>query len=304
MPQKHAELIPLGFVELSNGKKAIYPMNDIFLNFTFQNPAHWEALRLAINILIHDFNKQNPDIEVKPITGKIEVRTQFKHLLDTDGKKTKDQDIRLTEDNIAATYLEFQNRAWSDIPLEIRSVQYFGLGISNNKGHLANQIWLLAADVESVLQGNTYARYVLKDQITGRPHPNESGIKYISLPKLSKQDSPAGELALFLLGKEATPKDKDVKKITEAFNTSFDTFKADKEAVQMLSFLDREKAYERAEGRAEGRTEGRAEGRTEGRAEVMARLAELIEAGTSPQEAMRIIMSEDYTLTEDANSAV
>jgi len=43
---------PLGYLELPSGPKAIFPMNDIFLNYTFENPIHWEALRLIVNIII------------------------------------------------------------------------------------------------------------------------------------------------------------------------------------------------------------------------------------------------------------
>ena len=39
---------PLGYVVLANGTKEIYPMNDIFLNYTCEEAANWEALRLTI----------------------------------------------------------------------------------------------------------------------------------------------------------------------------------------------------------------------------------------------------------------
>ena len=84
---------PLGYIELANGSKAIFPMNDIFLNFTFENTTHWEALRLAVNLLIEAYKKQKPDSKVKPIEGNIKVRTQFQHLLDIQNT-TRDQDIK------------------------------------------------------------------------------------------------------------------------------------------------------------------------------------------------------------------
>jgi len=123
---------PLGYVELEYGSKAIYPMNDIFLNYTFEYAEYWEPLRLAINLLIDAYKLQNPSTAVKPINGKIIVRTQFKHLLDTDGKTTRDQDIKITEDKGESTYIEFQNRANTQPPIETRSVEYFGLGIGYN----------------------------------------------------------------------------------------------------------------------------------------------------------------------------
>ena len=265
---------PLGYVELANGSKAIYPMNDIFLNFTFEVEEHWEALRLAVNLLIEAYKQQNPDTKAKLIKGSIRVRTQFQHLLDIQNT-TRDQDIKLTEDETEATYIEFQNRARSDIPIEIRSVEYFGLGIGHSRGKIANQIWVLAEDVVLVLHGKTFTRYILKDEITSNEHPSGSGIMYISLTKLSEEGGPAGELALFLLGKLKNPENETVKKIAKAFSSSFEAFKRDKEAVNVLSARER------------GRNEGLYEGRLEGRLEGAAKLLELIKSGVDPDEALR-----------------
>ena len=66
---------------------------------------------------------------------------------------------------------------------------------------------------------------------TNEPHPGDSGILYVSLPKLAEEKSPAGELAAFLLGKIKTPKNEKVKEISSKFNMGFDAFKMDKEAV-------------------------------------------------------------------------
>ena len=183
---------------------------------------------------------------------------------------TREQDIKIAEDEAEATYIEFQNRARTEIPIEIRSVEYFGLGIGHNKGKLANQIWLLAEDVESVLHGKTFTRYILKDEITEKEHPTTSGIMYVSLEKLSKEESPAGELASFLLGKTSNPKNEVVEKITKAFNAGFDAFKSDKEVVKVLSARER--------GWFEGLVEGEARGAT--------RLAELIKSGLTVDEAL------------------
>ncbi|MCL2500883.1 MAG: hypothetical protein FWE90_11215 [Defluviitaleaceae bacterium] len=242
---------PIGYVELPNGSKAIYPMNDIFLNFTFENAAYWETLRTTVNLLIEAYRVHNPETRLKPIEGTIHVRTQFKHMVDINNT-TKDQDIKLTDEDEGSTYIEFQNRGKTDIPIEIRSMKYFGLGIGQGKGRTANQMWLLAEDVDSVLQRNTFARYILKDESTGNMHPTDSGILYISLRGLSKEHTPAGELALYLLGKESEPVHKEVQAIINAFQASFHEFKESKEAVRMLSL------YERAinEGRYEGIEEG------------------------------------------------
>ena len=99
-------IMPIGYVELTNGSKAIFPMNDVFLNYTFEDVAHWEALRLSVNIFIDAYKRLKPDTQVQLIKGKIKVRTQFRHLLDIDGKTTRDQDIKMTEDEIADNYIE------------------------------------------------------------------------------------------------------------------------------------------------------------------------------------------------------
>jgi len=230
--------VPLGYVDLPDGAKAIYPMNDIFLNYTFEDMEYWEALRLATNLIIEAYKKYKQETKVMPIMGKIRVKTQYQHLLGKDGA-TRNQDLRMIEDDADSTYLEFQNRAKPDVPVEIRSVDYFGLGIGQSRGKLANQIWLLAQDVDAVLHGETFTRYILNDEVTGKDHPTTSGIMYVSLTKLSKEDSPAGELAAFLLGKVADPKNEVVKKIADAFKKSFSTFKADKEVARMLTLAER-----------------------------------------------------------------
>jgi len=114
---------PLGYVQLKSGAKAIFPMNNTFLNYTFEIKAHWEALRLFANLVIDAFKQLVTDTRLEPIEGNIEVRTQFRHLVEADDKTTfRDQDIKMTEDEDAATYVEFQNRANTDTPIEIRSV--------------------------------------------------------------------------------------------------------------------------------------------------------------------------------------
>ena len=85
---------PLGYVVLANGTKAIYPMNDIFLNYTFEEAANWEALRLTINLLIDAYRQIKPDSKIKLITGNVKVRTQFKHLLNIYLKTKREQDIK------------------------------------------------------------------------------------------------------------------------------------------------------------------------------------------------------------------
>jgi len=286
---------PLGYVKLGNELKAIYPMNDIFLNYTFEEPANWEALRLIVNLLIDEYSKKKLDTKIKPIGGNIKVRTQFRHLLKADEKTTRDQDIKVTEDEDTAIYIEFQNKAGTQPPIEVRSVEYFGLGIGHSKGKIANQMWLLAEDVNSVLHGEPFTRYILNDEITGNVHPNASGIMYVSLVKLSRKKSPAGELASFLLGMKITPENENVREVTKVFSTSFDAFKADKEVVGMLSLAERYRndgiIEGEAKGKAEGKAEGKVEGIAEGSAQVASNILELIEQGIDPKKALHDILN-------------
>jgi len=273
---------PLGYIDLAGGSKAIYPMNDIFLNYTFENPEHWESLRLTANIIIASFRSKNPGTSATPIEGAVKVRTQFRHLLGA-GNATRDQDIKLEADAGASAYMEFQIRATTDPPVEIRSVEYFGLAIGHSKGKIANQIWLLANDVDAVLFNEIFARYVLKDEVTGNAHPSTSGIMYVSLTKLSEEESPAGELASLLLGKNPNPRDKNVKKIAEALKSSFGSFKMDKDVVNVMTLAER---Y-RGEGLAEGEARGEAKGMSKAADQMLA----LIKSGIDPEEALNIIKS-------------
>jgi len=169
-------------------------------------------------------------------------------------------------------------------------VEYFGLGIGHSKGKLANQIWLLAEDVDAVLCGKTFARYILKNEATGKRHPAISGIMYVSLGKLSEEESPAGELALFLLGKASELKDRAVKKIAKAFSASFKEFQADKEVTKMLSLAER---YEH-DGFVRGEARGEARGMTIG----AIKLAELIKNGFTVDEALLKLNEEQNGLPE------
>jgi len=276
-------------------------MHDILVNYTFENSKHWESLKQAINLIINAFRQYELDnhnfkTKLQPIEGEISVQTQYQYFTSKDGKTTRKQDVEITEETGNLKYIEFQNRASASLHLDTRSAEYFGLGIGYSKGKPADQLWLLAEDADLLLNGKAFSRYTLKDDSTGQAHPNNSGILYISLTRLSEQATPAGELALFLLGKLKEPKDETVKEIANTFKVSFDAFKEDKEVAQMLSLQER---YElegmvkgMAEGRVIGRAEGKAEGWTEGRTEGANRVIELIESGTPPREALRIATEE------------
>ena len=178
---------------------------------------------------------------------------------------TRNQDLKLTEDaNDNLTYIEFHNWIYSQPPVEVRAVEYFGLGIGHSGGSLANQIWLLAEDVPSVLYNQAITRYMLIDEVTGIQYPAQSGIMFVSLQKLSQENTRVGELARFLLGETHTPENQDVKKIVSSFNASFEALKADKEVSANMTAFERylKRGYD------EGLYKGKAEGKAEGRAEI------------------------------------
>jgi len=286
---------PLGYVQLVGGAMPIHAMNDLLLNYTFENAAHWEGLKQTVNIVINAYRKyarDNHKLETKlqPITGNITVRTQYQFLLKNDKKTTKNQDIEITAESQAIIYVEFQNRAESDI--NVRAAEYFGLSIGHSKGRPVEQIWLLAEDVDTLLGGKAFSRHILKDEATGEVHPGNNGILYVSLIKLANEDTPAGELAQFLLGKLQEPKDETVKEIADMFNSSFEIFKEDKEVVGMLTLEERGMKEGLYIGRQEGLQEGRQEGRQEGFTEGIKRIRELIKEGYSFDEAEQKVAEE------------
>ena len=224
--------------------------------------------------------------------GEIIVETQYKYLLSIDNT-TKDQDIKMTSKS-NMTYIEFQNRTKTKPPIETRAVEYFGLGIGYSKGKTSNQIWLLAEGLESVFHGKIFARYILKDEITGESHPGDSGILYVNLSKLAEEKNPAGELAGFLLGNIADPENEEVKEIVKSFNVGFNAFKADKEAVKMMSLRERARNEGWMDGVEEGEARGEARGEVKGAIATVNELTELIKLGFTLDEASQKIMSK-YT---------
>lgn len=277
---------PLGYVKLPSGDMAIYPMNNVFLNYTFELDEHWEALRLAVNLIIEVYRQQKSDTKLVPINGNIKVRTQFQQFVPNPDKSKKkpdtvsrDQDIKITEDDKGSTYVEFQIKSNTEIPITVRSVVYFGLGLGHSGGKTANQIWLLAEDVEVVLDGETITRYILTNEANGKAHPEDSGIMYVSLSKLSKENTPAGELASFLLGLTTSPQNDVVKKIADSFNASFKVFKEDKDVVNVLTIEERvrDNIWKDAVAQGEAKKE----------VEMANTFTRLKEKGLSPVEIMR-----------------
>ena len=269
---------PLGYIQLETGEKAVPVMSDIFLNYHFEKEEHWEDLRSLVNIFTNDFTAKYPNTVAKPINGAIDVQTQYQFLLNSKNK-TRNQDIKVIGEKL--TYIEFQNRANTVPPIEVRAPEYFGLGIGHSGGKISNQIWLLAEDVESVLHGKMYANYVLVDEVTNTKYPKQSGLMFVSLTKIAEQDSQAGELASFLLGRITDVgkiKDADVRRIASGFKTNFSVFKEDKEAKNVMTVQER--------FLNEGIVKGIDKGIDKG---IVDSAEKLIKKGTSFQDAINLL---------------
>ena len=290
--------MPIGFIELENGPKAIFVMNDFFLNFTFQKKENWESLRTIVNTLLDAYKKAVPFTGIELIEGELTVETQYKYYIGIN--KTRRQDIKILDiTSSKVSFIEFHNKASTIPPIETRAVEYFILGIRQNSGKTANQVWLLAEDVEAVLHSEKFAHYILTDEVTGKLYPSASGIMFISLKKLSEEKSEAGELASYLLGKIKTPKYKKIKNISALFNASLNAFKNDKEVKKMMSvaetYLMEGRAEGVAQGVAQGMAEGMARGKVQGIAEGIDKVLKLINQGISPEEALQMVKNSTQT---------
>ena len=247
---------PLGYIQLETGLKAVTAMNDIFLNYQFEKKENWENLRSIINIFLGSYMEKFPGTVARLITGDIEVETQFKILLDPSAKQ-KSQDIKVSGQDVV--YVEFQSKTHSDPPIEIRSQEYLGLGIGHGRGRKANQIWLLGEDAERIFHGSRYSAYVLKDEATNINFPGTSYMMFVCLPRVAGEESPAGELASFLLGRADTAEeitDPEARRVAEGFLTSFRVFCEDKEARHVMTVEERFTRKGIAEGIAEGEARG------------------------------------------------
>jgi len=246
---------PLGIIELGTGPKEIFATNDFFLNFLFEDSARWEALRLIVNVIVEAYKGMTPATQVRTIDGDIQVETQYKYYTGKTDVSTS-QDFRIeASENI--TYIEVQNRARTIPPIEKRAIEYFGLSLAHNRGNDVTQMWILAEDVDNLLNGNTFANYILGDEETGTRYPLNNNLMFVSLRRLEAKrgGTEAGEMAAFLLGKNIKPRYESVKRVIEIFEKGFESFCEDKEAVRDMSAM----VKNRLEGRLEGIEEGKLE---------------------------------------------
>ena len=181
--------------------------------------------------------------------------------------KPSSQDIQILGEE-ESTYVEFQNLAYPSKPIKVRYKEYLALGLSHNKKKLANQIWILANDVEELLEGNNFALQTLVNKVTGNDAPDSSTIIFISLTGLSKASNTAGQLAKMLLGMNYNFDEPRVLSIKDSYSKEFGDFRDDKEANFIMSVQDRwlEQGVDIGieKGRAEGIDLGIEKGRAEG----------------------------------------
>ena len=279
--------LPLGYINLESGKKPIYAFDDFFLNYTFNKKENWEELRLIINILLEAYALECPGTILKPIKDKIIVTTQFKNYMKNQ-HKPKEQDFEIKEVYLKKfTYIEMQNKASTTKPIEIRAVEYFVLGISQNPGHASNQVWLLAENVDKLLHGMTFANYLLREESSGIAYPNTSSILFVNLKKLSDEETVSGELAAFLLGKTRGINSGKAKRISDALKKSSRAFSKDKGVKKRMSIKQKWQDEAKVEGTEEGIQQGLQQGMQQGAAKIV----ELIKTGLSPEEALEKVSS-------------
>ena len=149
----------LGYIRLETGPKLIIPMNDIFINFTFQDEANWENLKMMANIIYNQYAQDYESTKIKPIEEIISVRTQFPYFKAPKSDKPKAPDIRI-EDINKFSFIDFENNPHSSKPLvPIRSTEYLGFALS--RGKVAKQqfsMWLLNGAVSILLNGKSLFR--------------------------------------------------------------------------------------------------------------------------------------------------
>ena len=252
---------PLGYIELPTGTKPIYMLNDIFLNYIFMKAHNWEKLRIIANIIIEDCKTRNPQEtqHLQLILGKINVTTQYEYLLDPKNI-IRTQDIRIdhiTQDK--TTFLEFQNQAFPIKPIKVRALEYFGLSIGHSKGKIADQLWLLSENVPDLLHNEIFTTYTLVDNITNNPYPQSSSITFVSLTKLSQENTTAANLAKMLLGREYDTTNEIISSLSQDIEQEFSTFKEDKEIKTMMTVEERFRENAMAEGVELGMMQGRLE---------------------------------------------
>jgi len=246
---------PLGYMTLiNNTRKAIYPLNDFFINYTFYKKENWGHLRNLINIFLDAYaEKYNRQDGFHFINGDVVVETQYEYYI-TGETKQPTQDIKIDEtENKGRTFVEFQNKSRTNPPIAIRASNYSGLAINEVQDDTkVSQIWLLAENDDDLLLRQAISNYRTREENTGAYYPRDLNIMFISLPRLAEENNIYGELSKLLMGMEVEELSIELKQIAEMFQREFENFKEDKEAVKRMTVLEEKMEEAKLEGRAEG----------------------------------------------------
>ena len=250
----------IGYMELEDGEeKPISTLDNYFLTYTFEQKVYWKTLRDLTNIFYNAYIDYCQHTNISPIEGEVTVKTEHANYKNFESKMPQRQDIRIESNNGRFDYVEFQNSRRSKPPIEVRSVEYFSYSLTRGRDKRATHIWLLAEPVDKLLRGNTYSNFVLMDEAHHHPHPNATNILFVDLERLSRADSPAGELAGVLLGAVKRPRNSQVALIFENLLHSFNLFKVDKEVRDTMT----RREFHVAEGEARGEAKAKARAEAE-----------------------------------------
>ena len=241
----------LGYMELETGSKLITPMNDVFLNFTYQNKENWEDLRVMANIFFDEYDEICKDTKIRPIEEVVAVKTQFPFFKEPKSNRPKAPDIRI--DSLSkVVFIDFENNPHSSKPpVPTRSTQYLGFALSRGADKQQSTMWLLNGGISILLNGKVFSNYVFMDEKDYRRHPNEANMLYVDLKKLAKMKTKAGELASVLTAVNNDPKHEDVKAILHNLRQNFEEFIVNTEVRDIMT---REEQVE-AQGRNKERIE-------------------------------------------------
>ena len=127
-----------------------------------------------------------------------------------------------------------------------------------------------------------------RDENSGREYPLDTSLTFVSLTKLTEGNGTASELASFLLGDGKKIRCNKVKRIANAFIRCLKAFCMDKGVRTRMSLMEKYKDEGIAEGIALGIEQGREEGKELGIALGANRVAELVNAGYTIDEALKI----------------
>ena len=240
----------IGYVPLRNGLKEVTTLDNYFLTYTFAQKMYWKTLRDMTNIFYNAYIEHYKDTSITPIEGEIIVKTEVTHYENVETATPKRQDMRIGSDK-KIDYVEFQRRPHPNLPIDERSVQYFGFSLTSGCDKHTSHLWLLDGEVGKLLQKDTFANYILMTEIDHHPHPNTNNILYVNLKRLARADTPAGELANVLIGKVKTPTYPEVRLILKNLKNSFEVFREDNKVRDYMNIREQQVAIGEAKARAE-----------------------------------------------------